>query len=100
MKARPSVLLMSRIARLSPEEQFTSSITVGELLFGILRLGADGHDLRGRVESVISNLPVLPFDLAAARTYAKIRTDLERQGKPIGDADTRIAAIAMTHGLI
>jgi predicted nucleic acid-binding protein len=46
-----------------------------------------------KVEAVLlPNLPVLVFDTAAARRYGEIRTELERLGTPIGDADMRIAA--------
>ena len=41
----------------------------------------------------------LPFDDAAARTYARIRSELERAGTPIGPLDMLIAAITLTHNL-
>jgi len=44
-------------------------------------------------------LPNLPFDLPAARRYARIRDHLERAGQVIGGNDLMIAAIALTHGL-
>ena len=53
-----------------------------------------------KIEDVlVPNLPVLPFDAAAARRYGEIRAELERMGIPIGDADMRIAAIALSRGL-
>lgn len=42
---------------------------------------------------------VLPFGTVAAKLYGSLRADLERRGTPIGDADTRIAAIAMINDL-
>ena len=50
-------------------------------------------------DSLLPNLPVLSFDASAARRYGEIRAELERRGTPIGDADVRIAAIALSHGL-
>ncbi|BBL78438.1 tRNA(fMet)-specific endonuclease VapC [Rubrobacter xylanophilus DSM 9941] len=50
-------------------------------------------------DTLLPNLPVLPFDAAAARRYGELRAELERLGTPIGDVDMRIAAIALTHGL-
>ena len=50
-------------------------------------------------DSLLPNLPVLSFDASAARRYGAIRAELERRGTPIGDADVRIAAIALSHGL-
>lgn len=82
-----------------PEQQFTSSITLGELVFGAHRLGARGDALLERMDrALLPNLSVLPFDTEAARHYGSIRAGLERRGTPIGDADIRIAAIALAHG--
>ena len=41
---------------------------------------------------------MLPFEREAARRYGEILVHLEAQGNPIGEADTRIAAIALAHG--
>ena len=38
MKRSPSSVLVARVARVPPEEQFTSSITLGELVYGAYRL--------------------------------------------------------------
>jgi tRNA(fMet)-specific endonuclease VapC len=48
---------------------------------------------------LLANLAVLPFDAAAARICGGLRAELERRGSPIGDADTRIASIALANGL-
>ena len=42
---------------------------------------------------------VIPFDQPAAQLAGTIGGELERVGRPIGLADTMIAAIALTHGL-
>lgn len=56
--------------------------------------------LMERIEDVlVPNLHVLSFDAAAARRYGEVRAELERSGTPIGDADLRIAAIALSHHL-
>ena len=51
-------------------------------------------------DRVASHLPVLPFDAEAARRYGEVRAELENRGTPIGDADVRIASIALVRGLI
>lgn len=99
MKRAPSGALISRLARVPADEQFTSSITLGELLYGAHRSSRTGA-LIERIESMLPfELPVLPFDVQAARRYGEIRAELEKRGTPIGDADVRIAAIALAHGL-
>jgi tRNA(fMet)-specific endonuclease VapC len=101
MRPEPSVRLQARLAKAPVADQATSSITLGELLFGCERVGGRrGMYLRELVEArAVANLEILPFDEQAARHYAELRAHLERVGTPIGDADTRIAAIALARGL-
>lgn len=100
MKRSPSSALIAKVARVSPEEQFTSSITLGELIYGAHRLKERTSALMEKIEdALLPNLRVLSFDIAAARRYGELRAELERLGTPIGDADVRIAAIALSHNL-
>nr|MBA2713507.1 PIN domain-containing protein [Rubrobacteraceae bacterium] len=100
MKRSPSGELVAKLTRVPPEHQFTSSITLGELVYGAHRLREHTAILMEKIESVLlPNLPVLAFDAAAARRYGEIRAELERLGTPIGDADMRIAAIALSRRL-
>lgn len=98
MKRAPSSALIARLARVPPEQQFTSSITLGELVYGSHR-SSRAEALLERIEStLLSDLPILPFDASAARRYGEVRAELEKRGTPIGDADMRIAAIALVRG--
>lgn len=100
LRRRPSMVLIRRLATVPPEEQATSSITLGELLYGAHRLGAQVPGLLNRIEQdLLPNLAVLPFDVGAARRYGELRAELERRGSQIGDADLRIASIALARGL-
>ena len=86
--------LLKRVGSVSVESQFTSGITLGELVYGARRRGSE--NLVEKIEErVAAKLPVLPFDAEAARRYGELRSDLERQGIPIGNADVGIAAIAL-----
>lgn len=99
MRRVPDVALVARLARVSPEEQFTSSINLGELVYGAMK-SERSEALLGRISAVIPReLPVLPFDADAARKYGEVRAELERKGTPIGEADLRIAAIALSKRL-
>ena len=100
LKRTPSTVLISKLASVPPEQQFTSSITLGELIYGAYRLGAGADRLLERLdETLLPNLPAIPFDGAAARRYGEVRAELERRGAPLGDADLRIGAIALNRGL-
>ena len=99
MKRAPASTLVARLVRVPPEQQFTSSVTLGELLYGALR-SSRAAALIERIEAVMTTeLPVLPFDATAARRYGELRAELEARGTPIGDADMRIAAIALSRDL-
>lgn len=99
MRRVPQSSLISRLARVPPGDQSTSSVTLGELVYGALSSDRAALLLE-RIEAVIpAELPVLPFDAAAARRYGEVRADLARKGTPIGDADLRIAAIALSRKL-
>jgi len=99
MKRAPASSLVMRLARVPPEDQFTSSVTLGELLYGAHRSTRTAALLERIEETLLPELPILPFDSGAARRYGELRAELERRGTPIGDADTRVASIALSRGL-
>ena len=99
MKSAPASALVTRLARVPPEDQFTSSVTFGEILYGAHRSSRTAALLERIEETLLPELPILPFDADAARRYGKLRAELERRGTPIGDADTRVASIALSRGL-
>ena len=100
MKRSPSVPLMAKLASVPTHLQFTSSITLGELIYGAHRLLPQSTRLLDQIEDkLMANLPVLPFDAAAAKRYGEVRAQLESRGTPLGDADLRIGAIALVRGL-
>ncbi|MCH7745197.1 MAG: type II toxin-antitoxin system VapC family toxin [Chloroflexi bacterium] len=101
IKRSPSTFLIAKLASVPLEQQFTSSVTLGELIYGAYRLGDRARFLLDQIDqTLLPNLPVLPFDSAAARRYGEVRAQLERQGTPLADADLRIASIALTNDLI
>ena len=101
LKPVPSTALIATMASTPPEQQFTSSITLGELFYGAHRLGTSAPSLLERIDNILlRNRQVVPFDADAARRYGQVRATLEQRGTPIGDADLRIAAIALTRSLV
>jgi tRNA(fMet)-specific endonuclease VapC len=78
-----------------------ASITASELLSGIER--ADSLEHRQRrlafVETVLSIVPVLPFDLQVAREHARLDAQLRALGQQIGANDLLIAATALSHDM-
>jgi hypothetical protein len=61
MKRAPSSALVAKVARVPPEHQFTSSITLGELVYRAHRLRERAAVLLERIEdALLPNLPVPP----------------------------------------
>lgn len=83
------------------EEIFLSVISASELLHGVHR--ASDEQIKARrlafVEAVLAAFPVLPIDLAAARSHAQLWSSLAKQGKMIGVHDSWLAATCLAHGL-
>ena len=82
-----------------PDTMCISSITYSELVYGVVNSQAIEKN-RAAVTLFLSPLTILPFDQPAAEEYGKIRTDLEKNGTPIGPMDLLIAAHAKSEGLI
>jgi len=100
LRRTPSTTLIAKLASVPLEQQHTSSITLGELTYGAYHYPDRTADLLRRFEEILRpDLPILPFDAAAARRYGELRAELERIGRPIGDADVRIGSIALVRGL-
>jgi tRNA(fMet)-specific endonuclease VapC len=100
LKKAPSVQLLRKLAVVPAEEQFTSTITVGEMTYGAQRSDKAAEYLARFANEVWPNLQILPFDFDAAEVYGKLRADLEKQGTPLAEPDVRIAAIALSRGLV
>ena len=98
-KPSPSPGLIARLAVVPSEEQFTSAITVGEMVYGTFRSARRDHFLRQLEEKVWANVRVLPFDRNADETHGRLRAVLEQPGATVGEPDLRIAAIALVHDL-
>ena len=99
MKREHSARLLERLAELPEADRFVSTITLGEVLYGLERSARHEHLRRVLEEKVLPHLRLVAFDEAAARQYAVLRAHLEREGQPLGEADLRIAAIALANDL-
>ena len=89
-------------AGLGPASALVSAVTIAELAFGL-----DVEDLierRARTDrfyTVLQELAVLSFDVAAARTYGTLAATVRRGGRNPRPRrmELQIAATAVTHGL-
>ena len=76
------------------------TIAVSELLHGVHRAASENRRLKREayVEKIIETFPIYPFDLNAARIYARIWANLAKKGISIGAHDLIIASTAISLG--
>jgi tRNA(fMet)-specific endonuclease VapC len=72
-------------------------ITAAELRFGAEKEA--GPKLIELVEAYLERLAILDWTNEVTHHYARIRTELERSGKPIGNMDLLIASYAVSRGM-
>lgn len=94
--------LSALAANLQGEPIAIASITASELLVGYYRVGTERQrqERQAFIEFILTEFPVLAFDLDVARTHARIASELEGSGRSIGTHDLLIAATALTWGLV
>jgi len=84
------------LAERGGEDIAIAAITASELLYGVHRLrGVRRARSEALVERVLDRLPVVDFDLPAARVHATLSADLRAKGIPVGAHDLLIAATAV-----
>ena len=72
-----------------------STITEGELLFGLARR-PEARRLHLAVRELLRRVDVLPWDAATAERYGTVKGDIDRQGKNLAPLDLLIAAHALS----
>ncbi len=99
LRPRPATNYIKWLVEIPREEQFTSSIVIGELYKGAYRSQACERNLSNIEQIILPAVTVLPFDIGTAKIFGKIRAHLEETGTILPDADVQIAATALYHGL-
>ncbi len=77
---------------------FISSVTYGELEYGILK-SSDPARNRLAILNALAGIKILDFDAVAAKHFGDIYYDLEKKHQRISDRDTMIAAHARSLGV-
>jgi len=104
MRATPAPSVLNWFSTQDPSTLYLSAVTEAELRTGIaiLPAGQRREGLKAALDATISEDfegRILPFDTAAAKTYAEIAAGRRSAGRPIADADCQISAIARATGM-
>ena len=86
--------IIHRLASLPMEDIVISSITEGELLYGLAKRGYP-KALSERVRQFLLRVDVLPWDHDVTRTYGDLRAACEAKGMTLAPLDMMIAAHAV-----
>ena len=96
-KPSPSEMLIGKLSRLEQRDQYISTITIFEIVYGAAKSDRTDHHLRNLEEILLPSVNVVGFDSKAAFMCGRLRADLEKQGRMLSLADMEIAAIAMAN---
>lgn len=86
------------VLALQAQDLAISVITRAEVRYGAELMAAEDKR-RARIDLLLQDLPALRWTAAAADIYGEIKALLKRQGTPIGEMDTQIAAHALAEDL-
>ncbi|MEI7455753.1 MAG: type II toxin-antitoxin system VapC family toxin [Nitrosomonadales bacterium] len=97
IKKHPGV--SRRVVKVPMTSLCISSITEGEILFGLAKR-PDATRLHTAVKEFLLRVDVLPWDSDVAECYGTARASLEQKGKILGSLDLLIATHALHAGAI
>ena len=88
------------LGRLADESAVLPAAAYAELLVGV-HLAANATRAaarRARIDALTARVPIVDFDAAIARQWARLFADLRRAGEPIPANDLAVAATALHLG--
>ena len=88
-----------RVTELPMSSLCISSITEGELLFGLAKRPA-AKELHTAVRELLLRLETMPWDSSAAERYGPARADFVRRGRTLAPLDLLIATHALSLGAV
>jgi len=100
LKKKPSEKFVESISRIDKSDQFISTITLGELVYGAFKSNKSQFYLDYLNNILLPSVSVLGFDISAAFIYGKIRAVLSAEGIVISNIDIQIASIAIANNMI
>ena len=99
LKKNPSKKLIDKISGINRKDQFISTITVGEIIYGAFKSRDPACHIEQLKKVLLPLVNVLSFGSGAAFYYGKIRAELEKQGEIISSMDLQVASIAIANDL-
>jgi len=98
IKGNPPIV-RERMLKIPMVSLCISAITEAELLHGVARK-PEAKNLSIAVREFLQRIDILPWDSDAAKTYAALRYNCEKDGVALGSMDMLIAAHAISAGAV
>ncbi len=97
-KKIPSVV--ENFEKISPKQIYVSTITIMEIEYGLQLNQERAKKIRPLWESLVKYIQIVPYCDYCGIASASIRSNLKKEGLPIGPYDILIAGTALAHHLI
>ncbi|WLE99263.1 MAG: type II toxin-antitoxin system VapC family toxin [Candidatus Electrothrix communis] len=98
LKKTPSHALLQKLEGLPRAQQYISTITISEIVYGAFKSNRPEYHLNNLENILLPAVNVVGFDTKAAAVCGQLRAELEKKGQPLDLADLEIASIAMAGG--
>ncbi len=95
LKKRPSKTLLKRLSTVAKHDQYISTITISEIVYGAVKSNRPEYHLNNLETILLPSVNVVGFDSKSAYVCGQLRAELEKKGLPLDLADLEIAAIAI-----
>ncbi len=95
LKPRPARSLLERLSGITRQDQYISTITIAEIVYGAVKSNRPEYHLRNLEAILLPCVNIVGFDSKAAYVCGRLRAELELEGLPLALADLEIAAIAI-----
>lgn len=99
-KKQPSSPLLDRLAQTAAKDQYISTITISEIVYGASKSKNPGLHLRNLEDILLPAVQIVDFDSKAAYVCGTLRARLEKQGEPLALADLEIASIVIANDMV
>ena len=99
VKPRPSQKLLEKLDKLSKNQQYISTVTISEIVYGAEKSQRPDFHLNNLENILLPAVNIIGFDTKAAYVCGRIRAELEKRGVPLDLADLEIASIAIANHL-
>jgi len=97
IKKKPEQVL-KKFQRMKKSEIYLSSITIAELIYGVEKSQFKEKNMAA-FDDFISPFECVDFNNESAKTFGRLRADLEKNGSMIGVFDLQIASISIAHDM-